>query len=1150
MTTPKSNDEEDASGPPTSQTSSPAKTSTPDGGTATSTPAVKAARPNGGANRRRASTTGRPPTLLGDFLLGRPSPARLAAEKKAALERKKELDAVKQEMRQAAVMRIQAPGGVRDRVNKWQKANAEAMANADPYAAPTEPSEVHVQVDEGSVTEQDRERIKWRQKKPAQQKVVAVKQRQGQPPTSTGQNKETARPNNPPKKRVVSDTNWVKNAKKNTPQLKTQPPKPKQNTGSGQPLPKNFLQRPAANPSVAKKVQAWASKVEIPDDPAPKRHIASRSVGSSEGLRMRNIGAESDTRSSKSESAYIVVEEEPDTKKSQKEKGLQDDGIRVKPVRKKIYETDGIRVRPQKSPSPPDDGIRVYASPQGSQSSLPDDGIRVYASSQGSRSTSTVRAPSRKPSKKMANARATGSRRARPDSPPSDRIEVIEDPESEVFETPTRRPSRRVSNPRRSRHKKPAPRSVSDRHTMVTGTTDTGTTVTGTTKTGTSATGTRPTRSSVTGTTQTGTEVTGTTQTGTTVTEDVSDSESWTSSSSSSSAEESDQQSTALPSCLADIPVGYSAFSVLDLPGDNKDQNSRRPRANRQTSFKGATNVLKKVLTEGKKMMTEKVEPPKPAANQPPNIENWLKGTVDPFVEGPSKAEAESHHRKSTEKEWVEESKSRQSTPPTSKPTAKAGPVEPSPVPSSAEKSREHIPPEEPRKPPVEEIRPDEREVSNPSSNSLKRSRATRISSYPLRPNAKRGFKDKLRDAFRGESTGHSYMPPPEYPSCSTILDLDDDPDDEHWDDRRSSETPRGLPPSDDEESLVSSEPPKQQQQPLQQKRRPPTNGHHELSTIVSEESSRSTRETDMSSVVSASTVTQTTAFSRSTRTGADVARKRSQKSGLKRRLTKHSDLISVLSLPDDETVPKRGNSLRSARSVRRASNNLDNATVESLLREFAGDENLYQRELKTLVDGVVPVLLTQVIHGEGNGPKDLFGSPSAKPRRDMLSKAVVDMGVALEKLRNLHKRCPLLDVHRLPHWLESVHTVYDRYLDVWRLGFQGVIVNLAPAALDDDSSLVNAMPRNEDGDVLNEDGERIDVAHLLKRPLVRVKWIAKFIKVSDHSRGSPSIMTLINTGLSIRHWDRKLRIFSRQMGMVTGEGSSKTQRGDCKGCR
>jgi hypothetical protein len=106
-------------------------------------------------------------------------------------------------------------------------------------------------------------------------------------------------------------------------------------------------------------------------------------------------------------------------------------------------------------------------------------------------------------------------------------------------------------------------------------------------------------------------------------------------------------------------------------------------------------------------------------------------------------------------------------------------------------------------------------------------------------------------------------------------------------------------------------------------------------------------------------------------------------------------------------------------------------------------------------------------------------------------------MGIALEKLKNLHRRCPLADLHRLPQWLETITPVYQDYLDVWRLGFQGIIVNLAPASPDDEDSLLDAMPRNEEGDILNENGDRIDVAHLLKRPLVRTKWITKFIEVS-----------------------------------------------------
>ncbi|RYO76010.1 hypothetical protein DL762_007840 [Monosporascus cannonballus] len=1299
MTAPKSTDENDPSGPKTPRTtpSSPVKpSSAKSADAARPAGARKVAGPNRGVQRRRASTAKQPPTLLNDFLLGRPSPARVAAEREAARKRRKELEQVKQEMRQAAVLRVQAPGGVRDRVKKWQKANAEAMASADPLAPPTEPSEVNVQVDEESVTEKDRERIKWRQKKPAQPNIIVVTREKGggsgsekdreekpranspekpkanspekpkanspEKPTAnspekaraispgkpkangpakpTANSPEKARANSPekaranspekpkmnslakpktsglvkpktngpekpkancpekpntnnqerlrmsnaPKKRVVSDTNWVKNLQKDN-MPKSRLPKLKQTAGT--PIPKDFLQRTAANPSVAKKVHAWASKVEIPAGPPPKLYSVSRSVGSGYGIRAKPASDESDSKSSKSGSTHIVVEEETsklvkpkvspkpkelqkakepekpresqvdrirvkpvqektlkaeERKESQKPKMPENGGIRVKPVREKAYHDSGIKNR-LRSSTPPDEGIRIRPVREKSYhadenrnrtpASTPPGGIRVYPGSVGSRSTSTVRAPSRK-SSKDAGARTPGTRRS-----PSASKRIGSTPANPA--TPTRPGSRKPSGPRHSTQRRPTPKSVAETRTTITDTTGTGTTITGTTQTGTSGTGTTQTGTSGTGTTQTGTTVTGTTQTGTTVTEEVSDSDSWI----SGSDEESDRPSTALPSRLAEIPVGYSAFSVLDLSSGAKRQNSRRAKAQRQSSFKGATSVLKRVLTEGKKMVSEKVDPPKPVVNQPPSIETWLKGTVDPFVEATPKVEAEPqpHHRKSVEREWADESKAHQATPLSPKPKpAEAKPAEASPT-VSAGKSQEPARPEEhrkeirkdPRRGEPEEIRKEEKEETTPTSNSLRRSRATRVSASPLMPStSKRGLKDKIRDAFRGESTGHVYKPPPEYPSCSTIVDLDDEYDDEYDDDysdrhgsdrqesdrrgpdrhgsgrhgsdrrvsdhqvsdhRGSADRTRSPPLSDEEDSIISSQPPRPKSPLVQSKRRPPTNGHHELSTIASEVDSRGTQETELSSVVSGSTVTETTAFTRSTRTGTDLSRRKSQKPGLKRRLTKHSDLVSVLSLPDDGQAPSRSHSLRSARSVRRTSNNLHSATVESLIREFADDENFYQRELKTLMDGVMPVLLTQVVRGEGRAPEDLFGSPSAERRQEMLSKAVVDMGVVLDKLRNTHKRCPLLDVPRLPQWLESVHAIYNKYLDVWRLGFQGVIVNLAPAMLDDGDSLINAMPRNEDGDVLDEDGERIDVAHLLKRPLVRIKWITKFIQ-------------------------------------------------------
>jgi hypothetical protein len=176
---------------------------------------------------------------------------------------------------------------------------------------------------------------------------------------------------------------------------------------------------------------------------------------------------------------------------------------------------------------------------------------------------------------------------------------------------------------------------------------------------------------------------------------------------------------------------------------------------------------------------------------------------------------------------------------------------------------------------------------------------------------------------------------------------------------------------------------------------------------------------------------------------------------------------------------------------------------VETLLGEFSDDEHYYRRELKTLVDGVIPVLLNQVVHGDTRSSTDLFGGGNGiKDRADSMSNAVVNMGIALEKMKKVHDWVPVSDLSRLLSWLASIYPIYDNYLDAWRLGFQDLIVNLAPAAEKnyDDDSLVNAMPRNEDGDVLDDNGERVDVAYLLKRPLIRIKWIVKFLRVSGFS--------------------------------------------------
>ncbi|KAL1954790.1 hypothetical protein VTO42DRAFT_693 [Malbranchea cinnamomea] len=229
--------------------------------------------------------------------------------------------------------------------------------------------------------------------------------------------------------------------------------------------------------------------------------------------------------------------------------------------------------------------------------------------------------------------------------------------------------------------------------------------------------------------------------------------------------------------------------------------------------------------------------------------------------------------------------------------------------------------------------------------------------------------------------------------------------------------------------------------------------------------------------------------------------------SNLKRRLTRHSDLMSVLSAPGGRT-----RSIRSARSIRTNRSRLATATLSDLMRELASDEARYMRELRTLVGGVIPVLLTSVLSKSDSAIAAGLFRPSADPKDDdSFTRPIVNMGVCLERLKNLHKRIPLNNPEALLSWAQGAQKVYSDYLKAWRLGFQDVIVNLAPPDADgpasqnaDAKSLLDGMSQDENGDVINGDGERVDVAYLLKRPLVRLKYLAKTFKGLNHIQPSP----------------------------------------------
>jgi hypothetical protein len=221
-----------------------------------------------------------------------------------------------------------------------------------------------------------------------------------------------------------------------------------------------------------------------------------------------------------------------------------------------------------------------------------------------------------------------------------------------------------------------------------------------------------------------------------------------------------------------------------------------------------------------------------------------------------------------------------------------------------------------------------------------------------------------------------------------------------------------------------------------------------------------------------------------------------SKKSNLKRRLTTHADLISVLSLP-------RGGSksIRSARSIRTNRSRLATATIGDLLRELAADETKYMRELRTLVDGVIPVLLHCALSKSDSAVVAELFQRTAEPHKHdpNFTRPIIEMGVALERLKALHKKIPVQDADEMLRWATGAREVYAEYLKAWRLGFQDVVVNLAPGnegSAPDEQSVFKGLPRDENGDVVNGDGERVDVAFLLKRPLVRLKYLAKTFKV------------------------------------------------------
>jgi len=955
-----------------------------------------------GSAPARAGSRKPEPTLLGDFLLGRPSPQR----QKTA--RRRSLEAVKMEMRADLVGRVRPPGKVEDRVKQWQK-------NIEKPAEKEDSDEIVVEVEEESECEcddDDRARRKERDgKRPGRRKS---------PEEDTA--KQRSKSAGAPKKRVVSDSHWMKNPEKGpVKERKITPPK------KGTRIPKDFLQATAVNPPVERKIEDWIGRTpmvkpraqRIDADKSETKH-ANRwnKEDSEEKPRSRNVSNFDDG---------IRVRSREESPRSKRKSGQElDDGIRVTPSKSSTPD-DGIRIKPSKD-RPDDDGIRITPSPgdetptRRSKNRPSDDGIRI------------------KPSR---------------DNSPDERSQ------NGSIRRPTDHQGLRTPKQRSQKHLRPPPSESR--------------------------------RASSYGTSQMDTQM------------DEDDEEvdkfSWMTPSPPENSKRRNRKSES-PATTDDIPFGNSAFSVLDLPVGAEAGTMRRPGPKRNNSFAKVPKVLKRVYTEGMKIVHDTPEPARAGPNQPPSIESWLNGTTDPFVERPStagsglevpenssrrrsykeddRAERELTAERDTESEGRRNRRSRIS-PETDQQDGSPGALNHRDTLPSVEKS-----------------------PTSPAG--LKRTPATRNVTSP-KSARKVPLKEAIFDAFKGESAMRSKTAPPSPFDFIGLRERDmsrTPPDSPAFDlDSIDEDTPRQSP----RQVSVSSrarfeEPVKEPERPLPPfpRRQPPTTGVHRLSTIASVETfktstsatesmSESEATADTRSEVSQTTITQDTVFTGPTSSSLS---RNSTKTGLKRRLTKHSDLLSVLSLPDTPPQVERAKSVKSARSIRTTRRHLDSATVQDLLQELAEDEIKYMRELNTLVDGVIPVLLTSVLSKSDSAIAAGLLEPDSATNSSF-TKPIVDMGVALERLRSIHKRIPLDDSAAFARWLQSAQKIYEDYLFAWRAGFEGVVVNLAPSHPNDASE---KMPRNKNGDVINDNGEVVDVAYLLKRPLVRVKYLLRVVKV------------------------------------------------------
>ncbi|TQS38770.1 hypothetical protein Golomagni_00716 [Golovinomyces magnicellulatus] len=533
---------------------------------------------------------------------------------------------------------------------------------------------------------------------------------------------------------------------------------------------------------------------------------------------------------------------------------------------------------------------------------------------------------------------------------------------------------------------------------------------------------------------------------------------------------------------LNEISFGNSAFSVLDLPVGAEAHNLNKFSSKKNTNFI-VPNVLKKVYNGSRKMVHDSAEPHRGGPSQPASIDSWLKTTSDPFVDSPespsnSVENSQCTSRKpSHQKDRVDESEIRathkkQALQPHKHKTRSQLGDTPAPQPTS-------MPPGSESNVESKNIRA-ARPVLSSKKSKMTPLKESIISAFHGESAMKRSRQNPLDlTGFKGKGTERP-VSKLKIPKTESII-------------KESAKSPERKTPekssskSYDNNANLSAAPPQRAASEIY---------GSNLSSILSESSSNMSSSQSKSELTYSNTTTsQSLAQTTLTHSSLSCRNQESlKKSSLKRRLTKHSDLISILSLPDT-TKPGNPGSIRSARSVRISRKQSCASSVEDVLIALAEPEMQYMRELDTLIDGVIPVLL-RCIFSESNASR-LFGNLASYTAS--FTQHIIDMGSALVKLRNQHKRIPLSDAYALLIWANPAREAYEEYLHAWRSGFEDIVVNLAPASSHARIGM-NDVKCDQNGDLLGEKGEKVVVADLLSKPISRIKHINKALTASNSS--------------------------------------------------